>query len=105
MATLEQVIKDAHTLPLDEKRKLIETLNHELQDAKPYRTSERERAWIEQHRDEYIGQWVALDGDRLLAHGANAREVADAARAAGVKAPFLERIEPKPEAYWGGGWQ
>ena len=33
---------------------------------------------------------VALDGDRLIAHGTQAREVYAAARAAGIKSPFVE---------------
>ena len=41
----------------------------------PYRTHYEERAWIEAHRDEYLGQWVALDGDRLIAHGSDAKKV------------------------------
>ncbi len=102
MATLEQVIKDAYTLPPDEKRKLIEAIDRDLRNAEAFDKHRQEITWIEQHRDEYLGQWVALDGNRLLAHGTNAKEVADAARAAGVKAPFLERVEPKVEAYWGG---
>ncbi len=39
----------------------------------PARDFSRERAWLAQHRVEYDGQWVALDGDKLvaaLAHGA-----------------------------------
>ncbi|HEV2666380.1 MAG TPA: DUF5678 domain-containing protein [Blastocatellia bacterium] len=39
--------------------------------------------WIADHAREYKGQWVAIDGDRLIAHGANADEVFDAAEADG----------------------
>jgi hypothetical protein len=28
-----------------------------------------EYAWLREHAHEYSGEWVALDGDRLLAHG------------------------------------
>lgn len=54
---------------------------------------ERERAWVDRHRDEYVDQWVALDGDKLLAHGIDARKVYLAARAAGVEVPYVERIK------------
>lgn len=104
MATLEQVLDEARMLPPEEKRKLRDALDRELQSAPTYRTHERERAWVEAHRDEYLGQWVALDGDRLLAHGTNAREVAEVARAAGVKSPFVEQIMPSLEPFMG-GWQ
>ena len=63
----------------------------------------RELQWLKEHRDEYVGQWVALAGDRLISHGANAREVADAARGAGVAVPFLTQVDP-PEEFPFGGW-
>jgi Family of unknown function (DUF5678) len=54
----------------------------------------RERQWLKERRHEYIGQWVALDGDRLISHGTNAREVSEAARKASVKVPFVAHIDP-----------
>ncbi len=53
--------------------------------------------WINEHGSAYPGQWLALDGDRLLAHGANLAEVASAARAAGVPFPLLHLVEPPRE--------
>ena len=104
MATLERIIKEARTLSPEDRRRLRDTLDRELQAAPPYNARAREHAWIEAHRDEYLGQWVALDGDRLLAYGSGAREVYLAARAAGVKAPFVEQIMPSLEPYMG-GWR
>jgi hypothetical protein len=63
----------------------------------------RELRWLKAHGHKYIGQWVALDGDRLLGHGTNAREVAEAARAAGVAIPFITQVDP-PEEFPFGGW-
>jgi hypothetical protein len=57
----------------------------------------RELQWLKEHRHEYLEQWVALDGDRLIAHGPQAREVYAAARAAGIKSPFVEFISVKDE--------
>jgi hypothetical protein len=54
--------------------------------------------WINEHGNEYPGQWLALDGDRLLAHGPDLAEVAAAARAAGVRFPLLHLVEP-PRQY------
>ncbi len=53
----------------------------------------RELRWLAEHRDEYAGQWVALDGDRLLSHGPNAREVYQAARRSGVEIPVVVQVE------------
>lgn len=104
MSTAEQILAEARTLPPEERRWLRDALGRELRPAQSYSTHERERAWIEQHRDEYLNQWVALDGDRLLAHGTDTREVYLAARAMGVRAPFLERVTSKPEVAFMGGW-
>lgn len=63
----------------------------------------REMQWLEEHRDEYAGQWVALDGDRLLSHGPQAREVFAAARRAGVERPLVVQVESR-DALPFGGW-
>lgn len=55
--------------------------------------SEKEQTWLEEHRHEYVGEWVAHDGDRLLAHGPDARGVYDEARSLGVPVPAVVRIE------------
>jgi len=104
-ATVERILEEVKRLMPDEQRKLRAALVREpLSPAPAYNTHEREHAWIERNRDEYLNQWVALDGDRLLAHGPDAREVYLATRAAVVRAPFLERITPKEEVAFWGGW-
>lgn len=50
--------------------------------------------WITAHAHEYGGQWVALDGDRLIAHGTNAAEVFAAADADGAYLPLLTYLVP-----------
>lgn len=62
----------------------------------------REIQWLKEHRHEYIGQWVALDGNRLVSHAATAREVYAAAREAGVKSPLVEYISPMEDMPFGG---
>ena len=51
--------------------------------------------WINEHGGQYAGQWLALDGDRLLAHGPDLSEVAAVARARGVRFPLLHLVEPR----------
>jgi hypothetical protein len=59
-------------------------------------------AWIDDHRTEYVGQWVAMEGDHLVAHGVDARLVAERARSLGVRVPFMHHVdEKKAGAVWG----
>ncbi len=60
----------------------------------------REMKWIEEHKREYAGQWVALDGDRLIAASPIRAEISAAVKADGAKLPLIHRIaspdEPLP---------
>jgi len=104
MATLEQIIDDARTLSPQEKQKLRQALDRELEQPAPLQLRAKESAWIDRHRDEYLGQWVAIEGDTLIAHGANPRQVYLTAREAGITAPFVERVEKLQDAFMG-GWE
>lgn len=109
MATLEQIINEARTLSPAEKGKLRQALDRELeqpapvQSSKPnYRTYEREHAWVDAHRDEYLGQWVAVEGDSLVAHDTNPRKVYLAARDAGIEVPYIVHVQKREEPFTGG---
>ncbi len=52
----------------------------------------REWEWIAQHKHEYAGQWVALDGDHLIAANPNRGELSAAIKAAGATLPLIHRI-------------
>jgi hypothetical protein len=53
----------------------------------------RERQWLADHKREYANQWVALDGDRLIAASPNHDEVWAAAEADGAYLPLITFIE------------
>jgi hypothetical protein len=57
--------------------------------------------WIAKHAREYKGQWVALDGDRLIAHCANADEVFDDAKADGANLPLVDFVDDHDKIYAG----
>jgi hypothetical protein len=63
----------------------------------PERRFDEERKWISQHREQYRGQFVALEGSHLLAQGDDEGNVIDRARGAGVQAPFVTYIETEEE--------
>ena len=48
--------------------------------------------WLRMNRERYEGQWVGLDGGRLVAHGSEASEVFAAVRAEGFPLPFITFI-------------
>jgi hypothetical protein len=76
-ATLERILNEVKRLTPEERRELREALEREAVCAVVLPSAgvdndrwERERRWLDEHREQYLGQWVALEGDRLLASGA-----------------------------------
>jgi len=56
----------------------------------------RELAWRREHGDElraFAGEWVALEGNRIVAHGPDAVRVVTAARAQGIRVPYVFLVE------------
>lgn len=72
----------------------------------PVRDFSRERGWLEKHRDEYDGQWVVLDGDRLVAAGLDGQEVVKKARELGTNGAYIVFVEgsDQPPFISGGVW-
>jgi len=62
----------------------------------------QELAWIAEHRREYQGTWVVLDGNRLIGHGVDPGRLVEQARSLGVERPLVTRIEEEPMACMGG---
>lgn len=54
----------------------------------PYIDRSREMAWLAEHEEEYAGQWVFLDGDRLVAHADDPVRFREIATAEGIDVPF-----------------
>lgn len=115
MSTLDQIIEAARALPLEDLRSFMRWLGEQERLAAQAQRGEdpvREQTarfhkamkWIEDHRAEYLGQWVALVGDRLISHGPDARQVYLAAKAAGVEVPFVERVREEETLPFCGGW-
>ena len=58
--------------------------------------------WLKQYWHEYVGNWVVLDGDRLVGYGDDPRPIVAQARAEGVSIPFVEFIRDESEPFMGG---
>lgn len=57
------------------------------------RERDREYRWLSAYGRDYAGQWVALDGDRLLASGARLADVLATIEASGVAHPLLMHLD------------
>ena len=111
--TAEQIIETVRALPLSEKEKFFDLAEAEKQKVlseKEVRNSdlrnEREKFrlamnWLDENRQKYLGQWVCLDGDRLIAHGTDAVKLYKEAKEKGIEVPFVEHITEEKE--YGGG--
>jgi predicted DNA-binding antitoxin AbrB/MazE fold protein len=71
--------------------------------AEPVNERREELQWLAKEARPYAGQWVALDGPRLVAHGVKLADVSASAAAAGIEEPFFARV-PKEIAAPFGGW-
>lgn len=64
--------------------------------------STKQQEWLQKHKHEYVGQWIVLDGDRLVGHGSDPVPIAKQAKAEGVKIPFVTFIRDESEPFCGG---
>jgi Family of unknown function (DUF5678) len=102
-ATFDQVFNIVQQWPASEREKLIRALSSESRERIVSKDRSRENQWLADHQREYIGQWVALEGDRLIAHGEDAAEVFAAADASGIERPMVIYVED-PDAPPFAGW-
>lgn len=102
--TIENILKQIEELPFIEQWQLHNLLGGKL--SKPDKAPMDRRVppipmpdyksalqWLADHAREYAGQWVALDGARLIAHGADHQQVFAAAKADGAYLPLIELVE------------
>lgn len=61
-----------------------------------------EQGWLKQHKAEYAGAWVALEGERVVAKGSSARQVLHTAKSEGYDQPLVVHIPSEPDLPFGG---
>ncbi len=106
MQSVNEIVEAIHNLPGIEQekiRKLLESEKLEKQkkvedQVRRFKESEK---WLKENRAEYLGQWVCLYGDELIAHGADGLEVHRQAKEKGIKSPYLVRVIEEPENFVG----
>ncbi len=120
MTNLQELMQQASRLTIDEKRALGKFLLEQAgQDAnsgqtkneepngkafeRPDMVREREHRWLTEHWKEYLDQYVCLEGEQLISYGPDGRKVFAEAKAAGIRVPFMVRVED-PTIPQMGGW-
>lgn len=107
----EQALEVVRALSPEERQRLLRELEAERRQQVESTNGgtvvrhhrEPEMRWLSEHRREYIGQWVALDGERLVSHNEDLGKVFDEAHAQGVLSPFTAFMED-PDQPTMGGW-
>lgn len=107
--TAETILTLIEQLPSTERTRLTQLLNEQKPEptktkppldkrvpCKPMPDRTSERQWVKDHKHEYAGQWVALDGDRLIAASPIQQEVWDAVSADSETPPLVLRV-PSPD--------
>ncbi len=102
------VLRPLEPLGLPENQRVRLTLEERparlsWESPEPVNERREELRWLAKDSRPYAGEWVALDGPRLVAHGVKLADVSAAAAAAGVGEPFFARV-PKEKDLPFGGW-
>lgn len=72
--------------------------------SRPPRHRATEIAWTRRPDARYRGEWVALEGEAVVAHGADNRAVYESARLQGFESPFLFFVDEPDASPAAGGW-
>jgi hypothetical protein len=111
--TAELILAEIAALPNAERAKLVSLLNHNGSKQNDSRDGEfgewfdspdpePSLRWIREHREEFTNHYVALEGDKLIAHSQDSDEVIAAVRAAGLNGVFFTLIPPVDEPEFAG---
>lgn len=92
---------DEITTPTDQPTQLPVSADEQERQAIKRR---QRHEWKETYRTEYAGQYIALDGNRLIGVGKNYVEARKAAIQAGVKDAYIDYVHPPDAKGFMGGW-
>ena len=106
---LEEIILDkVRRLPLVKQEEVLRFADKLQHQAVPRMVSPRDRTremrWINANRNAYLDRWVALEGDRLVAADKDPLAVYRAARAEGIRSPFIMHVLPQDPLRFVPGW-
>ncbi len=107
---VEQITSIIRALPLEDLEKLREVLDEETQIKRQKKEKsnwqieryKKARKWLDENSAEYMNQWVCLEGDKLIAHSKDGRDLYQKAKDAGIEIPFIHHIVDESISF--GGW-
>ena len=70
----------------------------------PSRDRSSEMKWLDENRAAYADQWVAVEGDHLIAANVDPLNVFSVAKAAGIQTPFVVHVLPEDSLPFIPGW-
>ena len=68
------------------------------------RNRSAEMTWASHPDAQFIGKWVVLQGDHVVASGSNPKQLYEDVRAKGDSSPFLIFVSPDEQEPFAGGW-
>lgn len=106
MQTVSEIVEAIHNLPSNEQEKIRKLLeNEKLEKQKDVEQQilrfKAAEEWLKENRAEYLGQWVCLYGNELIAHDTDGRKVFQQAKEKGIKSPYLVRVVEELENFVG----
>ena len=97
------VLRPLEPLDLQESQLVRLTVDDRASAPAPARDQRREEQdWLAQHASAYAGQWVALQGATLVAHGPEGKAVWASAQQEGVAQPLLVHLPDAQESPFAG---
>src|SRR5215213_2667608 len=109
--SVDQIIKSIEELSTTEQERIRRWLEDRGATNKEHHGSHahanrsaKSLKWLHENREKYSGQWVALDGDRLIASGPTAKEVYSKAKAKRVEVPCVELVTDREPIRSTSGW-
>ena len=108
MTLEEAIIKTVRSLPPEKQEEVLRFADGLQRPSASRKVQSRDRKlelkWIQENRAAYSDRWVALEGDRLIAGDMDALKVFQAAKAEGIRTPFVVHMIPDEPLPFVPGW-
>lgn len=107
MSLEEAILEKVRRLPpakQEEVLRFADGLQRRAARVVPSHDRTREMKWIDENRAAYADQWVALEGDRLVAAGVDPLKVFATAKEHCIQTPFVVHVLPEDPLRFVPGW-